>query len=129
MLVIRESQMESFRQLSLRRFEDQMVGALPADYPQKLQPMSEAALRELVRKGIRFAHDHGIDDEGGVAAILGLVVQFGEAFESSPDRGWAMQVLGHESAPGPLKVELLVGRMAARAEGRVVQDFFVSRDA
>ena len=121
MIVLREQQLDSLRQAALTRFEDQLLRSLAADYPQKIPAMGEAAVRELVRNGIAFATSHGILAEGGVAAVIGLIVQYGDGFELSPDRAWAMQVLSHPTAPGPLKVDLLLERMAARTQGRVVE--------
>ncbi len=123
MLVVRDRQVELMRESMLLRFEDTMLESLTAEYPQKIPGMGTPAVRELIRKGIAFANAHGIVSEGGVSAVVGLIVQFGEGFENSPDRSWAMRVLTHPTAPGPLKVELLISRLAGRAEGRVVRQF------
>ena len=123
MLVVRDHQLDVLRQALLLRFENTVVQSLTAEYPQKIPAMGEPAVRELIRKGLAFANAYGIVSEGGVIAVIGLIVQFGEGFEYSPDRAWAMKVLSHPTAPGPLKVELLVTRMAGRAEGRVVRHF------
>jgi hypothetical protein len=50
-LVIREAQMEAFRQSALRRFEDSMLHHLRRHFPAKCEAAGERALREDIRYG------------------------------------------------------------------------------
>ncbi len=120
MLVIRDLQLSALRQEARRRFVDRAVARMTADHPDACRDLGEPGLRGLVEHAIDLGGRHGIVTEGGVLALLRLMIQYGAAFERSPDRAWAMGVLAHARLPGPVKVDMLCQRLAARARGRVV---------
>ena len=91
-------------------------------YPSTVEDLGERGVEQFVRRAITFGAAHGIDTVAGVTALLSLLVQNREAFERSPDRAWAIQVLQHATLPGMLKG---VGeRGGARACNLICMRFF-----
>ena len=48
-----------------------------------------------------------------VAVLIELMLDYGEGFEKSPDRDWAMKFLEHPELPAPVKVGVIRDRFAA----------------
>ena len=118
--MIRDAQIEAFQREERARFADRMVRFVAAEYPEEYQALEAAGTRRFAERAIDFGLAHGIRAEGGLLALAGLMIQYGESFERSPDRGFAQGILDHATLPGQLKIEILLERMASRTQGRVV---------
>ena len=120
MLLIRTQQLAVFERDARRAFEDRLVSVVASEYPPSYEVLGEPETRQLIGRAIALGEANRIVTEGGVTALTGLMIQFGETFERSPDRDWAREILAHPKLPGRLKVDLLLERMAGRTQGRVV---------
>jgi hypothetical protein len=120
MLVIRDAQLDLLKAQTLERFEDDLVQSLAQDFEPKVALLGEDAVRRLIRRAIAFGHDRGIRNQGAVAVLAELMLQFGDRFECSPDRRWAEAILGHPTLPDHIRVDLARQRMMARTGGRTL---------
>jgi len=120
MLTLRRPQISAFGDEARRELEDRIVGVVASDYPSAYAELGEEGTRQLVDRAIELGAAHRVVTEGGVAALAILMVQYGEAFERSPDAEWARGLLEHPTLPEPLKLDLLLQRMAGRSQGRVI---------
>jgi hypothetical protein len=120
MLQLRKEQIRAIHGDALREFEDRVIAIVAVDYPAVHAELGEDGTRRLVDHAIDFGATHRVVTEGGVTALVMLMIQYGEAFERSPDAGWAQGLLEHPTLPEPLKIDLLLQRMAGRSQGRVV---------
>jgi hypothetical protein len=121
MLVIRAAQLDVWRQSSVDAFTARAVQRLASVYPDAYAKLGDDGARALVARAIDTGARHGIDTEGGVSALVDLMVQVGERFERSPHAEWARKILAHPKLPGELKIQALVGRIAAATQGRIVE--------
>lgn len=120
MLTIRDPQFEPFRQRSLASFLDRMVAMVARDFAPAHAALGAGEVRALVERTVAWGAEHGVLTEGGVAVLVALRVQYGEGFERSPDRAWALAVLADVGRSEADRVEAVLARMAGRAGGRVV---------
>ncbi|MES2163573.1 MAG: hypothetical protein V4476_20640 [Pseudomonadota bacterium] len=117
-LIIRNEQLETFRLLARKRFEDDMVAHVRTSYPDQYGPWGDAGTRELVRGAVRKGAALGITARGAVAVLIELMVEVGREFELSPERQWAHAVLANPELPGHVKVDVVQARIRARTLGR-----------
>jgi hypothetical protein len=120
MLKIRREQLGVLRGDDLRELEDAIVQTIASDYPARYGELGEEGTRELARHAIACGEAHRIVGQGAVTALAVLMVQYGEGFERSPDRAWALGLLEHPTLPQSLKLDLLLQRMAGRSQGRII---------
>jgi hypothetical protein len=118
MLTIRREQMTAFRRQSTRSFEGEMLQHITNGFPQRLSEMGEEAAVMYIRSTIASAAKHGIVSRSAVSVFLLLKLEFGEAFEMSPDREWARKMLEHPTLPGDIKAMKIANRLVSGTEGR-----------
>lgn len=120
MLVLRRPQVDVFGQDPRRELADRIAHVVASEYPSVHAGLGEDGVRRLVDRAIELGAAHRVVTEGGVSVLAILMVQYGEAFERSPDAKWARGLLEHPTLPEALKLDLLLQRMAGRSQGRVV---------
>lgn len=121
MLTIRTPQIDAFTDALRERFVSRMVAHVAETYPRQFEEAGETATRALVTDGIEVGRANGVTTEGALATLIELMIEVGPAFERSPDRAWARNILGHPTLPGEAKMERIQQRIRARTEGRVVE--------
>jgi len=94
-LVIRESQLARFRGIRIKRFVEQIVRYLVAEYPVHCRDMKRSQVREFVHRSIQAATAMGINTEGAIGVLTELRLVYGESFERAPDRVWIRNILAH----------------------------------
>jgi hypothetical protein len=101
MLVIREAQMEAFRRLRTEEFEDKLAQRLLQQFPRECARLGgEREVIAFAAGAVKRLGEHGVDTEGGVTIMAGVMLRFGLALEQSPLRNWAMNLLESKDAPG-----------------------------
>jgi len=123
MLIIRDEQLALFRGARIKRFVDDLVRHLAAEYPLHCNGMKKSAIREFVHRTLSAAAKLRIDTEGAIAVLAELRLIYGENFERAPDREWIRNILAHSTLPGYLKVEAVQDRLSEKTEGRVLVPF------
>jgi hypothetical protein len=120
MFVIRDAQLDVLRRHALNRFVDQLVSHVTSEYPRHCTALGEEGTREFVQRVIRTAAGYEVTTVGAVAALVELMLQFGEGFERSPDRVWATNILTNSTLPDYLRVGAILERLATSIGGRVL---------
>jgi hypothetical protein len=101
MLIIREAQMEAFRRLRTEEFEDKLAQRLLRKFPQECAQLGgEREVIVFAAGAVKWLGERGIDTEGGVTIMAGVLLRFGRELERSPLRNWAMSLLDSRDAPG-----------------------------
>ena len=118
MLVIRNEQLDALRRARILEFETQAVSRIQQDYPEDFANLGEAGALDLVRHTMRSAAELGIHHPQAIQALMQLYIEFGKGLELAPYRLWALQLLEHPTLPGPIKVNLIRGRLSALTQGR-----------
>jgi hypothetical protein len=119
MLVIRNAQMDAFREASTQSQLDEIIRHLSSKYPDHSRAIGgESALRDFVQRGLRTASTYGVDSPESTAALLELLIQFGEDFAHSPVREWSLTMLRHPVLAGDLKVDAVWTRHQQLTQGR-----------
>lgn len=118
MLIIRDEQMAVFRAEVDRRFAERIKVHITHEYPQHAAALGEARLDALIQRGIEAKARLGIAGDRAVVTLIALMVEFGERFERSPERGWAEGMLAERALPGDVKVSAIRARFDAMTGGR-----------
>jgi len=81
MWTIREEQVESFRQVAVKKFEDEMVPRLTKLFPRTANKLGESGLRDVIRHGINRAREYGIVRRRDVGRYIAVMLMFGPNFD------------------------------------------------
>jgi hypothetical protein len=102
MLLIREDQLEMFRRRARARFDAELARHFLATYPYECREAGgEAAVLELVRRGVDRAAEHGYTTQNQAGLYIGLTFMLGVDFDSDPQIPWAGRGLDDESVEDP----------------------------
>lgn len=92
-LIIRKEQIQAFREVAIKDFEDRMVAHLEKTYPEKSQALGESGVREAIRHGIKRAAKYKIKSKYGVEKYIEVMFMFGSDFDVDAKLLWARQIL------------------------------------
>lgn len=106
-MLIRQSQIDVFSRVEVRRFEDWMVAHLREFFPLQCATLDEGELRECTRSGIASAARYGIRTKRDVCKFIDLMIVLGEDFDSSEPANWASIILSRPGDPG-MKMKTLL---------------------
>ncbi len=129
MLVIRAAQLDTFGKQDFIRFEQRMLSWLETEYPDRFGPTQQPQARDLVRYAMRTGKQQGIETRGGLTGLVGMMADYGQQFERSPDADWACATLSEISLPGDVRIAMLANRFEARIQGRTVVHIRVGETA
>lgn len=111
MLVIRTEQMEVFKEVMRRAFENEMVTHLAEFSPPLFQAVKEEQMRKAIRFSIDQADRYGFTFRGPVRLYLELMLLFGSHFDTDPQYPWAAEILtNQDSGPQMQRAEQLYER-------------------
>jgi hypothetical protein len=123
MLIIRKEQMAALGRLRQTSFVDRLVKHLSTEYPFWYEERGAQGVRDFVHNVIERGDRQNIRGKWAVSTLLELMVEFGEGFELSPDRIWALQILSHPTLPDRLKLSVLSERLRERTGGKRIVEF------
>jgi hypothetical protein len=119
--VVRQAHLDAIRRAAFADLEVRILAYLLAHYPGGCAAIGDkAAVRAFVRRGMDRAIACNLDTAGAITVFFELLVQFGEQFERSPDRVWAMNILSHPTLPGYVKVGAIRDRFDETTGGRIL---------
>lgn len=127
MLTIRIPQLIGLGGDELAQYTERLLAHLRGSYPEDHARLGDEGLRRHIGVAIELGARQRITGEGSVVTLAELLLEFGEAFERSPDQAWARTILEHGRLPGALKVQLLAERLRARAGGRRIVKIVVGQ--
>lgn len=92
-LIIRKEQMEAFREVAIKNFEDRTLAHLQESFPERCQELGELGVREAIRYGIKRAATYKIKSKYGVEKYIEVMFMFGRDFDVDANLPWARQIL------------------------------------
>ena len=98
---LRREQIEVFRELMSKRFEDRMVAHLERHFPEQCRALGEAGTREAIQYGIEQAASYRIVAERDVCKYIDVMFAYGRDFDTDPKLPWAGAILRDETLGGP----------------------------
>ncbi len=93
MLVIRQEQMEVFRQATRTAFENEMVMHSMDFSPRLCEVIGEEQLRMALLRAMDRADGYGFTNRGPMRLFIELMFLFGSAFDTDLQYPWAAQIL------------------------------------
>lgn len=102
MLVIRDTQVDTFRGMLRQRFEDELTSVVMATYPGACR---QAGGREqvgmLVRRGVAEAASKAYSSRRQASVYVSLMLMLGTDFADDPQLPWVADYLGAQSIADP----------------------------
>ena len=99
-LIIRKEQMQAFREVAIKDFEDRTVVHLEKSFPEKSQELGESGVREAIRHGIKRAAIYKIKSKYGVEKYIEVMFMFGSDFDRDANLPWARRILSDRTLKG-----------------------------
>ena len=93
MLIIRKDQMETFQNVALQRFEDEMVVHSQNFAPELSHVIGEAQLHLAIRPAMTRAKTYGFTNRGSIRLFIEMMFLFGSHFDTDPQYPWAASIL------------------------------------
>jgi hypothetical protein len=98
-LTIRQTQMEAFSRVEIRKFEDWMINHLTQFFLAQCMALGNTQLRELIQDGIKRAAGYGITTQRDVCKFIDLMIVFGRDFDTDRRNAWAHEILRRDNDP------------------------------
>ena len=105
MLVIRQEQIDAFREYMTRQFENQMLSHVQRYFHYDFQVLGEQNVRKMIRYGIEHSKSYGLVMEDDVSKYIEMMFAFGRNFDTDSAYSWAAQILKDEDLTGAMKME------------------------
>lgn len=93
MLIIRQKQMDTFREAALARFTNETVKHISEFTPAHFEALGYAAIREIVTMAIDRAKGYGLTKRGPVILFVEMMFLFGSFFDKDPQYPWIEEIL------------------------------------
>lgn len=129
MLTVRQSQLTTFSEARRSVFLARLLRVFENDYPVEFARLGREKAEEFAKRTLTASERFGLERENAILVYLGLRVEFGENFEKSPDRDWAIELLSHPKVPDVLKVSIVRDRFRERTQGRQIETIRTSDEA
>lgn len=102
MLVIQNKQLQVFKDLALKKFEDEMVDHVQEFFPNHFMMMQESGVRNTIRYGYVRAKSYGFTTKRNVCLYLNTMLLLGSNFDYDPQYPWAYTMLNDEIIQHPV---------------------------
>lgn len=106
-MVIRNSQMDAFRESTMDAFEKRAAARLRSRFPARLAETTEDQLRETIRLGVERAKEYEITAESDVLRYLEYMVEYRPDFDEHDETLWAKRILRDRDLTGTQKMDRL----------------------
>jgi len=104
MLIIREEQMNCFRQIKLESFYNSMEQHLKNKFHEETKKLNDFKLHKLIVEGVGQAKLFDITDKTDIKRFLEYLVIYSQDFGKSSETQWAYQFLSNEQLTGNEKM-------------------------
>jgi len=94
MLVIRDQQMQVFKDNAKKQFEAETIRHISRFAPKQYEILGEKTIGQIVRKGVERAEKHGFTNRGPVRFFVELMFMLGSDFDTDPQYPWVAEILG-----------------------------------
>ena len=99
-IAIRQTQMEAFSRVEIRKFEDWMINHLTQFFPAQCMALGNTQVRAMIQDGIKRAAGYGITTQRDVCKFIDLMIVVGRDFDCDGRNAWAGTILSAEQEPG-----------------------------
>lgn len=107
--------MQVFKDQQLRSFENGQLSDLARRFPKRSSELGEANTLSLIRSGIRKSFSLGIVGEEDVQAIIGLMMRYGENFDTMEEFAYEAEPLRDEELPVDARASLTLARFGLQS--------------
>ena len=107
MLVIRDAQMKTFSESSVRVFVDSTVQRLFSVFPEKCQDLGRDGVISLVKEGVKKARGYEIFGESAVELFIDLMVLINPTFDTLEENEWMLGILEDHELDDDAKIKLV----------------------
>jgi hypothetical protein len=111
MLVIRDAQMNVFRDKILEEFEGRRLVDLAHRFPSRYKELGQQGARAIIQRAVRMCDKLGVHAERDVANVIDLMVYYGESFDVDPKLEFETAPLRNSSLSGDARVPLTMARL------------------
>ncbi len=101
MFEIRKEQQNVFSQVSIQKFEDEMLTRITEFFPEDYVKLKETETRKKIKLGILKAKDYGFTTKKNVCYFIYLMFILGYDFDTNPEILRAFQVLNDKREKDP----------------------------
>jgi hypothetical protein len=105
MLKIRNSQMKTLSEYTLRQFAQRMAVHLRTNFSRQTADFPELELRVRIHNGITQAAQYNVTLEDDVRRYLEYTVMYGSDFDTNPRSAWAGAILNTPDMSGGEKMD------------------------
>lgn len=99
MIVIRQEQMQAFKQSLQQDFENNMLAHVEDCFPQKSRAIGQVEVLRLIRAGIERAEHYGLVEQPDVAQFIDVLFTLGPSFDTNPLFPWVNRILNSPDCP------------------------------
>jgi hypothetical protein len=85
------------------RFEDQIIGRMKENHPEKVLYLGETVLRNLISHAIEETKNYFVSTDAGVCLFIGLMFAVGHGFAHDPKYPWIANTLTNPAITDPDK--------------------------
>lgn len=117
-MIIRNAQMETFREYSMQGYETRMLPHLRDLFPEAVEELGEEETREVIRAGVEMAAGYGIETEQDVGQFLTLMFLHSFEFDCDDSLPGAHQILTRPGLEPEQRLELLWRRTEQQLSSR-----------
>jgi hypothetical protein len=111
MLRISKEQMRVFERVAIQDYENRLVEYVRAFFPDCVEALGEAAVREFVRRGRKRAEEYHFVHERSVRLFISLLLMIGNGFDRDPQLPWAREILEEKSSTNETeRIDRLYGK-------------------
>lgn len=108
MFVIQNKQIEEFKNLALKKFEDEMVDHIKESFPNHFIMIQENGIRDTIRYGYIRAKNYGFTTKRNVCLYINKMMVLGSNFDCDPQYPWAQMILNENTEYNPgLRIDRL----------------------
>lgn len=93
MLTIKKEQEQKFSDLSLKKFEDDMVEHIKEFFPNHFFTIQEKGIRDTIQYGYRRAKSYDFTTQRNVCKYLNNMIILGSNFDADPMHPWVHSIL------------------------------------
>ncbi len=102
MLKIRKKQYKELGKVTLKQFEDEMVGHLKKYFPKYYEIYGEPLIRKVIQYGIARAESYGFVTKRDTPLYIDLMLLLGSQFDEDLQYPWATHILTDKAITEPV---------------------------
>jgi hypothetical protein len=102
MIKIRKKQYKELAKVTLKQFEEEMVGHLKKYFPKYCQIYGEPLIRKVIQYGIECAEGYGFLTKRDTPLYIDLMLLLGSHYDQDPQYPWARQILSDKAVTDPI---------------------------